>query len=85
MSNYNYLTMIILRRCRANYGELTSLINNGWHERIGSPEYETLCDAVIDRIRPNAYEVLIEGAVSMRERRGVKASGAGEAGDGDAV
>lgn len=27
MSNYNYLTMIILRRCRANYGELTSLIN----------------------------------------------------------
>ena len=28
MSNYNYLTMIILRRCRANYGELTSLINS---------------------------------------------------------
>ena len=27
MSNYNYLTMIILRRCCANYGELTSLIN----------------------------------------------------------
>ena len=40
---------------------------------------------VIDRVRPNAYEVLIEGAVSMRERHGVKAPGAGEAGDGDAV
>ena len=29
MSNYNCLTMMILRKCRANYEELTSLINNG--------------------------------------------------------
>ena len=28
MSNYNCLTMMILRRRHANYGELTSLINN---------------------------------------------------------
>ena len=28
MSNYNCLTMMILRKCRANYEELTSLINN---------------------------------------------------------
>ena len=27
MSNYNCLTMMILRKCRANYEELTSLIN----------------------------------------------------------
>ena len=29
MSNYNCLTMMILRKCRANYEELTSLINSG--------------------------------------------------------
>lgn len=28
MSNYNCLTMMILRKCRANYEELTSLINS---------------------------------------------------------
>ena len=44
---------------------------DGRHERIGSPKYETL--SVIDRICPNAYEVLIEEAVSVRERHGVKA------------
>ena len=40
MSNYNYLTMIILRRCRANYGELTSLINTL------SPTYRLMIGAV---------------------------------------
>ena len=37
MSNYNCLTMMILRKCRANYEELTSLINmfeeNTWGDR----------------------------------------------------
>lgn len=47
---------------------------DGWNERIGTPKYETLCDAVIDRIRPDSYEVLIEGAVSMRERHGLSSS-----------
>lgn len=35
MSNYNCLTMMILRKCRANYEELTSLINT-WPETRGS-------------------------------------------------
>ena len=36
MSNYNCLTMMILRKCRANYEELTSLINMG--HRVGKAE-----------------------------------------------
>ena len=35
MSNYNYLTMMILRKCRANYEELTSLINNKKLKSLG--------------------------------------------------
>ena len=38
MSNYNCLTMMILRRRHANYGELTSLINK-IEDDPSRPEY----------------------------------------------
>ncbi|OEF97216.1 IS21-like element helper ATPase IstB [Desulfuribacillus alkaliarsenatis] len=41
---------------------------DGWHEKIGE---DTLADAILDRIVHDSYKILIDGAISMRERNGI--------------
>ena len=42
---------------------------DGWYNKIGEP---TIADAICDRIVHDSYTILIDGKISMRERKGIK-------------
>lgn len=44
----------------------------GWYDRIGTQEDGTVSEAIIDRIKHNAYEIIMQGHESMREYYGLK-------------
>ena len=72
--------MLELIETRAKHGSTifcTQFESAGWYPRI-DPDPESgrpICEAIMDRVIHNAYEILVDGKQSMLERYGLKAEG----------
>jgi len=72
------LLEIIEARCK--HGSIifcTQYETEGWYKRINpDPDNDSpISEAIMDRIIHNAFDVLVDGRISMRERHGLKSLG----------
>lgn len=62
-------------RCNRSMIFCTQYQSEGWYTRIDpNPESDSpVSEAIMDRIIHNSYEIMVEGRISMRERKGLRA------------
>ena len=67
-------------RCKRSMIFCTQYQSEGWYTRIDpNPESDSpVSEAIMDRIIHNSYEIMVEGRISMRERKGLKAAASEE-------
>ena len=75
------LEIIEARSVKGSVIFCTQFEPKGWYSRIGNDCDATICEAIIDRIIHNSYEVMLDDRISMRERHGIHASRKGAAND----